>query len=58
MYVKEGKHFPGKQKSDSKTKDMFDNLQQKLFSKASHKHIFFGEIYQNIPTMMHTWKPP
>ena len=28
---KEGCHFPGKQKFDSKTQDMFDNLQQKYF---------------------------
>ena len=31
MCLKEGNHFPGKQKSDSKTQDMFDNLQQKCF---------------------------
>ena len=33
MYVKEGNHFPRKQKSDSKNENMFDNLQQKYFFK-------------------------
>ena len=31
MCVKEGNHFPGKQKSDPKSQDIFDNLQQKCF---------------------------
>ena len=43
MYVKEGNHFPGKQKSGSKTQNMFGNLQQS--SKASHERTFLGEIY-------------
>ena len=57
MYIKEGNHFPGKQKFDSKTQDRFDNLQQNAFSKASHKRNFLGNFYKKTPGMKFTWKP-
>ena len=50
MYVKEGNHFLRKQKSYSKTENIFDN--QNAFSKASHNCTFLGEVYQNTLTMM------
>ena len=55
MYVKKGNQFPRKQKSDSKTENMFDH--QNAFSEASHNRTFLGEVYQNTVTMMLTWKP-
>ena len=34
MFIKEGNYFPGKQKFDSKTQNMFDNFQLKCFFKS------------------------
>ena len=34
IYVKKGNHFPRNQKSDSKTENMLDNMEQKCFFKS------------------------
>ena len=34
IYVKEGNHFPRNQKSESKTENILDNIQQKCFFKS------------------------
>ena len=49
---KNGNHFPGKQKFDSKIQDMFKTISNRnAFSKASYKSTFLGEVYQETPKM-------